>query len=84
MVKHSPQILASEEKATTIKLSLIAKRPAFQKIKQKRSYSDYISPCSDLDVEDSKPIFLHGSPTHTRFSYKRLNGSGYTVWPDVC
>ena len=27
-------------------------------------YFDYISPCCDLDIEDSEPIFLHDTSPH--------------------
>ena len=29
-----------------------------------QSFSDYINPYCDLDLQDSKPIFLHVTPTH--------------------
>ena len=47
-----------------IKLSLDAKEPTVQKIQKKRSYFDYVSPCSDLDLEDSKEIFLYDTVAH--------------------
>ena len=37
------------------------------------SYFDHMSPCCDLDLENSKLIFLHDTPVHN-------NASQYHVW----
>ena len=37
---------------------------AVQQIRQKQSCFDYMSPLRDLDLEDSKPLFLHGTPPY--------------------
>ena len=36
-----------------IRPSLVAKESIIQKIEQKESYFDHMSPCCDLDLEDS-------------------------------
>ena len=48
--------------------------------------SDYMSPQCDPDLEDSKPIFMHGTLAHdvnhqSKFVYKRFSSPGdtYTV-----
>ena len=43
-----------------------AKRSAVQKIyrEKKLSYFDHMSPCCDLDLENSKQIVLHETPAH--------------------
>ena len=43
----------------------VAKGSAVQKVLQQLSYFDHMSPFSDLDLENSKPIFLHGTPAKT-------------------
>ena len=57
----------------TIKPCLIVKESAVQKKQWKQSYSDYKSPCCDLDLENSEPIFLHDTLTHD-------NTPPYQVW----
>ena len=39
-------------------------QPAVQKIYQKESYFDQMSPNCDLDLEDSKQFFVHDTSTH--------------------
>ena len=61
----------------TIKLSLVAKRSAVQKIQQKQSYSDHTSLYHDLEV--STPIFVHDTHAHGDAS-KQQNCSQKAQW----
>ena len=54
-----------------MKLSLLAKGSAVQRIQLKPSYFYYMTPHSDPDLEVSIPIFLHELDHHTKCGYKR-------------
>ena len=50
----------------------------------KLSYFDHMSSCSDLDLEESKSIFWHGTLTHndaSQYQVWKQNGGGLE---DIC
>ena len=62
----------------------------FRRCISKRSYSNYVHPCCDLDLADSKlfscmmTLQLIRIYHHTKFGYKSSKGSGDTVQTKIC
>ena len=53
-----------------------------------RSYFDHMSPCCDLDLENSKPIFLHAlrlmmMHQNTKFGNKMFRGLEDIIWTNT-
>ena len=91
-LEHSHPIFSQDTSAydavpSIIKLSLDAKESTVQKLQKKQPYFDSVSPCSDLDLEDSKEIFLTlwlmAMHHHNKSGYKSLNHSENNIWANI-
>ena len=43
---------------------------SLEDIVKKKLYFDHVSPCCDLDNEDTEPIFPHNTMTHDNTQYQ--------------